>query len=150
MRVPLSWVREFVDVELSPAELARRADLCRSRGRGHRVRRPAAARGDERPECKVAGFAWDRELVVVGDLLEVEPHPDADRLVLAKVDHGAGVEVTVTGAPNLAAYKGRGPLATPLKVAVAREGAMLLDRARRSPRRAGWDGRRSAASSRGR
>ena len=91
--------------------------------------------GADRPECKVTGFAWDPERVVVGDLLEVEAHPDADKLVLAKVDHGSGVETTVTGAPNLAAYRGRGPLAVPLKVVVAREGALLLDSAKKATSR---------------
>ena len=133
MRVPLGWVREFVDVELSPAELARKLTFAGLEVEGIEFVGLPLPEGDERPECKVAGFGWDPELVVVGDLLEVEPHPNADRLVLAKVDHGAGVESTVTGAPNLAAYKGQGPLATPLKVAVAREGAVLLDSGKKEP-----------------
>ncbi len=133
MRVPLGWVRDFVDVELSPAELARQLTFAGLEVEGLEfVGLPLPGDG-ERPECKVTGFAWDPELVVVGDLLEVEPHPRADRLVLAEVDHGAGVEVTVTGAPNLAAYKGQGPLPVPLKVAVAREGALLLDSAQKEP-----------------
>jgi phenylalanyl-tRNA synthetase beta chain len=121
MKVPANWLREFVDfvagLEVEGIEF---------------VGLPQPE-GGERPECKVSGFAWDRQLVVVGDLLEVEPHPGADRLVLARVDHGEGVEVTVTGAPNLAEFKGRGPLATPLKVAVAREGAVLLDSGQKAP-----------------
>ena len=133
MRVPLGWVREFVDVELSPAELARRLTFAGLEVGGIEFVGLPLPDGDGRPECKVSGFAWDPELVVVGDLLEVEAHPDADKLVLAKVDHGAGVEVTVTGAPNLAEHKGRGPLATPLKVAVAREGAVLLDPGSKEP-----------------
>jgi phenylalanyl-tRNA synthetase beta chain len=133
MRVPLSWVREFVDVELSPAELARKLTFAGLEVEGIEFVGLPLPAGDERPECKVSGFGWDPDLVVVGDLLEVEPHPNADRLVLAKVDHGAGIEWTVTGAPNLAAFKGRGPLAPPLKVAVAREGAVLLDSGQKEP-----------------
>ena len=133
MRVPLSWVGDFVDVDLSLAELARKLTFAGLEVEGIEFVGLPLPEGDERPECKVTGFAWDRELVVVGDLLEVEPHPDADRLVLAKVDHGAGVETTVTGAPNLVAYKGLGPLPAPLKVAVAREGAVLLDSGKKEP-----------------
>ena len=133
MRVPLSWVREFVDIELSLAELARRLTFAGLEVEGIEFVGLPLPEGEGRPECKVAGFAWDPERVVVGDLVEVEPHPNADRLVLARVDHGAGVETTVTGAPNLAAYKGRGPLPTPLKVAVAREGAWLLDSGQKEP-----------------
>ena len=133
MRIPISWVREYVDVDLGPRELARRLTFAGLEVEGIEFVGLPLPEGDERPECKVTGHAWDPELVVVGDLLEVEPHPDADRLVLARVDHGAGVEVTVTGAPNLAEHKGRGPLARPIKVAVAREGAVLLDPSRKEP-----------------
>ena len=133
MRVPVGWVRDFVDVELPPAELARRLTFAGLEVESIEFVGLPLPEGDERPECKVTGFAWDPERVVVGDLLEVEPHPNADRLVLAKVDHGAGVETTVTGAPNLYEYKGRGPLADPLKVVVAREGAMLLDSGQKEP-----------------
>ena len=133
MKIPLGWVQEFVDVELSAAELARKLTFAGLEVEGIEFVGLPLPEGEARPECKVGGLSWDRELVVIGDLLEVEPHPDADRLVLAKVDHGAGIEVTVTGAPNLAAYKGQGPLATPLKVAVAREGAVLLDSGQKEP-----------------
>ena len=113
MRAPINWVREFVDVDLAPAELARKLTFAGLEVEGIEFVGLPLPEGDARPECKVTGSAWDPELVVVGDLLEVEPHPDADRLVLAKVDHGAGIEVTVTGAPNLAELKGRGPLERP-------------------------------------
>ena len=55
------------------------------------------------------------------------PHPNADRLVLCKLDDGQTIHTVLTGAPNLFRYKGQGPLAKPLKVAYAREGAMLYD-----------------------
>ena len=45
---------------------------------------------------------WDREKLIVGQILEVSRHPDADRLVLARVDYGGDKdEVVVTGALNL-------------------------------------------------
>ena len=61
MRIPLSWLRELVDVQLSPEQLADALTL-----RGLEVR------GVER-----WGSAWNK--MVVGELLEVGPHPRADR-----------------------------------------------------------------------
>jgi phenylalanyl-tRNA synthetase beta chain len=73
-------------------------------------------------------LVWDREQIVVAEILEVMPHPNADRLVLARVNYGAAEpHVVVTGAPNLYPYKGLGALNVPLKVAFAREGARLYD-----------------------
>jgi phenylalanyl-tRNA synthetase beta chain len=58
--------------------------------------------------------------------VEVRPHPDADRLVLADVAYGGEeIERCVTGAPNLFPYKGVGLVS--LKVAFAMEGAELYD-----------------------
>jgi phenylalanyl-tRNA synthetase beta chain len=55
------------------------------------------------------------------------PHPNADRLVLCKLDDGQQIHTVLTGAPNLFEYKGKGQLAQPLKVAYAREGATIID-----------------------
>ena len=75
MRVPLSWLREYVDVDLSPEALAERLTLLGMEVKG------IERRGDD----------W-RD-VVVGELLAVEPHPNADRLSLTRVrvDGGGGV-----------------------------------------------------------
>src|SRR5690606_35673298 len=63
------------------------------------------------------GSGWDK--VYVGEVMDVKPHPDADRLVLADVDAGEDRRLTVvTGAPNIA--KGQ-------KVALALAGARLID-----------------------
>jgi phenylalanyl-tRNA synthetase beta chain len=100
MRVPLSWLGEYVDVELSPEALAERLTLL-----GMEVR------GIER-----RGTDWLN--VVVGELLEVRPHPRADRLSLTRVRVGAangGGEETldiVCGATNIAAGQ-RVPVALP-------------------------------------
>jgi len=40
-------------------------------------------------------------LIVVGKIIEVNPHPQADRLRLAKVDIGAEILTIVCGAPNI-------------------------------------------------
>ena len=71
---------------------------------------------------------WERDKLFVGQILAVTQHPDADRLVLARVEYGAAEPLTVvTGAPNLYPYVGqdlggRGP-----KVAFAVVGARLID-----------------------
>jgi phenylalanyl-tRNA synthetase beta chain len=117
MRVPLSWLKEFVDITLSPAELAHVMTMA----------------GLEVAEVEYIGvgqaeLVWDRDKIVIGNILEVKPHPNADRLVLADVDYGtAQPHTVVTGAPNLFPYKGQGRLAHPLKSVFAMEGVQLYD-----------------------
>src|SRR5437867_1312016 len=117
MRVPLSWLKEFVNVTIPVEELAQRLTMA-----GLEVE------AIERIGVVGAELPWDPEKIVVGNILEVRQHPNADRLVLADVDYGAAEPHTVvTGAPNLFPYKGSGPLAHPLKVVYASEGAALYD-----------------------
>ena len=100
MKVPLSWIREYVDVTLTPDEL------------GHRL----TMAGLETMGIETIGENWDN--VVVGQVLSVEPHPNADRLKLATVDPGTGPVTVVCGAPNVAEGQ---------CIAFARVGATLLD-----------------------
>lgn len=117
MRVPLSWLREFVTIDLSPEELAHKLTFS---GLEVAAIHYIGLEGAELP--------WDPEKIVTCNILEVKPHPNADRLVLAVVDYGAPQPHTVvTGAPNLFPYCGRGPLNHPLKAVFAREGARLYD-----------------------
>ncbi|HJP72325.1 MAG TPA: phenylalanine--tRNA ligase subunit beta [Candidatus Limnocylindria bacterium] len=84
MRVPLSWLRDYVDIELSPRRLAEELTM----------------RGME-AEVETSGADWTD--VVVGRLVEVERHPNADTLWLTKVDiggDGGPIEI-VCGAQNL-------------------------------------------------
>ncbi len=127
MRVPLRWLRDFVDIELPAEDLARVLTFAGLEVEAMEYFGLPLPADRERLEAKISGLAWDRETIVVGDLLEVLPHPDADRLVLARADDGSGLHTIVTGAPNLFPLKGEGPLDTPLKVAYAREGARLYD-----------------------
>ena len=138
MKVPLSWLRDFVDITLSPEELAYKltfaglevedltyVGLAPADGRvdGFPVDKNKPASG---PKAK--GLGWDPAKLVVAAILEVMPHPNADRLTLLRLDDGSGKEqVVLTGAPNLFEFKGTGPLATPLKAAYAREGSILYD-----------------------
>jgi phenylalanyl-tRNA synthetase beta chain len=117
MKVPLNWLREFVDIPVSVDDLAHRLTMA---GLEVASIRSIGLEGSELP--------WPADTVVIADVLEVRPHPNADRLVLADVNYGGSEpHVVVTGAPNLFPYKGEGPLATPLKSVFAREGARLYD-----------------------
>ncbi len=118
MRVPLSWLRDFVDFDLSIDEVA---ELLTNAG--------LEVESITRVGLPGAELEWDRERVVLGRILRVEQHPDADRLVLATVDYGAAKPKTVvTGAPNLFPYLGRGDLSGQnLYSPFALEGATLYD-----------------------
>jgi len=118
MRVPLSWLREYVDIDLPVAELA---ELLTNAG--------LEVESIETVGLPGAELEWDRERIVLAQVLKVEQHPDADRLVLATVDYGAAEpKVAVTGAPNLRPYLGRGDLsAEALYAPYALEGATLYD-----------------------
>lgn len=83
MRVPLSWLREYVDVEVSPRQLAEALTM----------------RGMEVSAIEVAGADWTG--VVVGRVLIVDRHPNADTLWLTTVDAGGGPIEIVCGAQNL-------------------------------------------------
>ncbi len=94
MRVPLSWLAEFVDLDRSPDGPESLARLLTSAG--------LEVGAIERFGVDGAELVWDRERVLLARVLRVEPHPNADRLVLATVDYGAAEpKVVVTGAPNL-------------------------------------------------
>ncbi len=141
MKVPVSWLRDFVEID-SPIEvLAQRLTLAgleveeiRFIGLPLPSTSPGGASGGFRPGAKIAGLAWDPQRIVVGDVLEVMPHPNADRLVLCRLQDGVQEHIVLTGAANLFPFKGQGPLPTPIKVAYAREGARLYD-----GHQAGWE-----------
>ncbi len=125
MRVPISWLRDFVEVGPDLPDLARRLTLAGLEVES--IHLAGLALGAEAARLKVTGLAWDPEMIVVGSVLEVMAHPNADRLVLCRLDDGRQVHTVLTGAPNLFRYKGKGILEAPLKVAYAREGARLFD-----------------------
>ena len=95
MRVPLSWLRDYVDLEQSPDWIARRLTLL----------------GMEVKGIEHRGLEWRN--VVVGELLSVERHPRADRLSLTRVTTGSGEPLEIVcGATNIAAGD-RVPVALP-------------------------------------
>ena len=143
MLVPLSWLRDFVDIDIPVELLAERLTLA-----GLEV---GTLRYIGVPQQVVEGvrwptsdhLVWDREKIVLGAIREVKPHPDADRLVLALVDYGGPeLEQCVTGAPNLFEFKGQGPLEPPLWTAFAAEGAEVWDGHSDEPKRMILKGRK--------
>ncbi len=102
MKLLLSWLRALVDVDIPPGELKR-------------LLLDATA---EVESVEVIGAQWDPERIRVALVVAVEPHPNADRLRLATVETGTGLQQVVCGAPNLAVGQ---------KVAFATEGAALMD-----------------------
>jgi phenylalanyl-tRNA synthetase beta chain len=85
LRAPLSWIREFTPVAASTAEIAEALDQL-----GLEVE------AIDEPGRDVNG-------VVVAQILDVVPHPDADKVRLAEVDFGDGQLRVVCGAPNIEA-----------------------------------------------
>src|SRR5271165_6757123 len=85
MRVPISWLREFVEVPGDAQAIADRLAML-----GFPVE-------DVERRPSISG-------VVVGKILELEKHPNADRLSVAQVDAGADRPLTIaTAASNVAA-----------------------------------------------
>ncbi|MEM6326193.1 MAG: phenylalanine--tRNA ligase subunit beta [Bacteroidota bacterium] len=96
MNLSLKWLREYVEVSMSPEALS---DLL-------------TMAGLEVDGLDVTGPSLDG--VVVGHVLEVQPHPNADRLRVCSVRLGTEAEdivQIVCGAPNVAAGQ-RVPVAT--------------------------------------
>src|SRR5258706_7429508 len=85
MKLPISWLRDWVDVEATAAQIA---DALTRRG--------FYVEGMEERGGSFPG-------VVVARVLEVARHPNADRLSLCRVDGGAGELRVVCGAPNVRA-----------------------------------------------
>lgn len=99
MKAPISWLRDYVDITLPPAELAHKLTMA----------------GVEVGAIESIG-GWDE--ITVGEVVNIEPHPQADRLKLATINLGEKRITVVCGAPNIAAGQ---------KVPFARVGAHLID-----------------------
>lgn len=101
MKVPLSWLREYVDVTLSVAQLAERFTLAGLEVAGVRfLGLPVPA--DLQIKAVEAGPAWNPDKVRTARVLAVDKHPNADKLKLVTLEYGAAEpKVVVTGAPNV-------------------------------------------------
>jgi phenylalanyl-tRNA synthetase beta chain len=101
MKVPSSWLRSYCDPDLSVEQLA--DELAMHAIEVERIGHVGAPSPDS---------------FVVGKVLSVEKHPDADKLTVCEVDAGEGGRTIVCGAPNVAAGQ---------TVPVALPGAVMPD-----------------------
>jgi len=86
MRISLNWLRELVEIKLSPEELAETLTMA-----GFEVEEIEDRR------------TWANG-VVIGKVLERQPHPNADKLSVCQVDIGAGEILNIVcGAANVKA-----------------------------------------------
>ncbi len=86
MKAPLSWLKDYVDIDITAQELAKKLFSC----------------GFEVEELSYLGEKINR--VVVGEVKALTPHPDSDHMQICIVDCGEeyGRELQiVTGAPNV-------------------------------------------------
>jgi phenylalanyl-tRNA synthetase beta chain len=101
MKVPLSWLRDYVELTLPVPQLVERLTLAGLEVAGVRCIGLPVPEG-LRTRVEDAGPVWERDKIVTARVLGVEKHPNADRLTLVTLDYGAGQPKTVvTGAPNL-------------------------------------------------
>src|SRR3954467_7563609 len=106
MRVPISWLRDYVPVEMPLPELATRLSISSAEVEG------IERRGVADPDGNLGLFR-------IGRVLEAEKHPNADRLQITKVDVGEGEPRSIVcGAWNFGAGA---------TVAVALPGATLAN-----------------------
>lgn len=127
MKTPLSWLKEYVNINMPVEDLAHRMTLAGLEVEEIRYVGYPLPGDDQRRVAKISGFTWNPEEIVVAAIHEVIPHPNADRLVLCRLNDGEQEHTVLTGAPNLFPYKGEGKLDHSLKVAYAREGATVID-----------------------
>lgn len=121
MKIPLHWLRDYVDVPVAPAQLIERLTLAGLEVAGVRVLGLPIPPG-VRVKAEDRGPVWDRDKVVIAQITGVEKHPDADRLKLPTVTWGEGkTKQLVTGAPNV--HVG----AQGQKVILALAGSVLFD-----------------------
>lgn len=99
MKVPLSWLRQYVNVDIPANELAHRLTMA----------------GVEVGEVEETG-GWSE--VYVGRVTSVRQHPNADRLRLCTVTTGPDQMEVVCGAPNVSEGQ---------KICFARIGAYLYN-----------------------
>ncbi|NPA13019.1 MAG: phenylalanine--tRNA ligase subunit beta [Aquificae bacterium] len=97
MKVPYSWLKEFVDIQVSPQEVADRLN-------------------ETGIEAVAYPFGERIENIVVGKILSVGKHPERDKLLVCKVSDGEREYQIITGATNVFPNG---------KVVLAKEGAVI-------------------------
>lgn len=101
MKIPMSWLNDYTDINgITPLEYNHAMTMTGSK-----------VEGIENPGENLLN-------VVTGKILEITPHPDADKLVVCRIDVGEKTLQIVTGAPNVKVGQ---------TVPVALDGALLPD-----------------------
>ena len=101
MKVSYQWLKEYLDIDVEPHELA------------EKIARTSVDIND------VYSLSDSLKKIVVGDVITCEPHPDSDHLHVCQVDVGEDEPIQIVcGAPNVAAGE---------KVIVALHGARIGD-----------------------
>jgi len=83
MKFYLSWLKEYIDIDIQPAELAEKMTMA----------------GVEVGECASVGEGF--EGVVTAEVLRIKRHPNADKLSLCQVSNGKSIVSVVCGADNI-------------------------------------------------
>ena len=101
MKVSYQWLKEYLDIDVEPHELA------------EKIARTSVDIND------VYSLSDGLKKIVVGNVITCEPHPDSDHLHVCQVDVGEDEPIQIVcGAPNVAAGE---------KVIVALHGARIGD-----------------------
>jgi len=100
VKVSLKWLKDYVDISLAPKELAEKLTMA----------------GMEVKSIQTIGGTWEN--LVVGEVVTLNPHPNADRLKLPTVNLGTKQVTVVCGAPNISLGQ---------KVVFASVGTQLID-----------------------
>ncbi|MEE8472538.1 MAG: phenylalanine--tRNA ligase subunit beta [Dehalococcoidia bacterium] len=100
MKVSLNWLKDYVSISLPVEELAERLTMA----------------GTEAEVVRQPGERWEN--ITIGEIVSIDPHPNADRLRLATIDLGSERHTVVCGAPNIQVGQ---------RVPFARLGAELID-----------------------
>ncbi|MEX0944920.1 MAG: phenylalanine--tRNA ligase subunit beta [Balneolaceae bacterium] len=93
MKISYNWLKNYIDIQESPEEIAEKLTLL----------------GLEVEEIEQTGS--DFEGIVVGEVLEVKSHPNADRLQICDVNLGEETVQIICGAKNVASGQ-KVPVAT--------------------------------------
>ncbi len=102
MLVPLSWLKDYVPLPADPGALVERLTIAGLESSGAKLF-GLPGQGTLRVKSDDAGIVWERDKLVVAQVLEITKHPDAEKLKLVKLDLGASEPKTViTGAENIA------------------------------------------------
>ena len=99
MKVPLSWIKEYVDIDLSPEEISHKLTMA----------------GNEVDSIEKIGII---DNVYSGQIIDISRHPNADRLSIVKVRLENEEYEVVCGAKNISLND---------KIVFAKEGAILID-----------------------